>query len=173
MSNSFSAKVMSEILELFSMYTEEKGEKMIEDALQKGEKPTPPPIIPKTRHEDDPNCRVFYANENSQVGITAFYLHGGAYFMDITPSHWKLIEKIIKGADAQFIVPAYRLLPFATWKEAFDLVVPLYREFCEAHPEQKIVLMGDSAGGGLSLALTEQFKRDGIRCSRFLKQNLQ
>ena len=93
--------------------------------------------------------------------------------MDITPSHWKLIEKIIKGADAQFIVPAYRLLPFATWKEAFDLVVPLYREFCEAHPEQKIVLMGDSAGGGLSLALTEQFKRDGIRCSRFLKQNLQ
>lgn len=163
MKKSFSAKATSEILELFSAYMEKNGEKLIEDALRKGEKPTPQAKSPKTRYEDCQNGRVFYANEDSKSGITVFYLHGGAYFMDFARSHWRLIDTLVKEADAQVIAPAYRLLPFATWREAFDLVVPLYKEYREANPDQKVVLMGDSAGGGFSVALTEQFKADGIR----------
>ena len=163
MNKSFSAKMVSEVLELFSMYMDKNGEKLIEDALRKGEQPTPQPNKPQTRFEDFPNGRVFYANENNKSGITVFYLHGGAYFMDFTRAHWKLLDTLVEKADAQIIAPAYRLLPFATWKEAFELIVPLYREYCEAHPDQKIILMGDSAGGGLSAALAEQFKADGIR----------
>ena len=163
MSKSISARFTSEVLELFSMYMEKNSEKLIEDALRKGEEPSPPPLLPKTRFEDRPNGRVFYANEDSPSGITVFYLHGGAYFMDFALAHWKLMDRLVREADAQVIAPAYRLLPFATWQEAFDLVVPLYREYCEAHPERKVVLMGDSAGGGFSAALAEQFKAEGIR----------
>ena len=61
------------------------------------------------------------------------------------------------------IAPAYRLVPFGTCKEAFDLIVPVYKKYCEDHPEKKIIMMGDSAGGGLSLALTEYFKAEEIR----------
>ena len=163
MRKSISARFTSEVLELFSMYMEKNSEKLIEDALRKGEEPSPPPLLPKTRFEDRPNGRVFYANEDSPSGITVFYLHGGAYFMDFALAHWKLMDRLVREADAQVIAPAYRLLPFATWQEAFDLVVPLYREYCEAHPERKVVLMGDSAGGGFSAALAEQFKAEGIR----------
>lgn len=163
MTKSISAKVMSEVLELFSLYLDKNSEKLIADALLRGEKPTPPPLLLKTRFEDYPNGRVFYANEGSKSGITVFYLHGGAYFMDFTLSHWKLMDKLVREADVKLIAPAYRRLPFATWREAFDLAVPLYREYCEAHPDEKIILMGDSAGGGFSAALTEQFKADGIR----------
>ena len=162
MAKSKSAAVLSSVLELFSMYTEKNGKKLIEDAIIKGEKPTTPPKNLETRYEDLPNGRVFYANEDSKSGITVFYLHGGAYFMDITNAHWKLRKKLVDGANVRLIVPAYRLLPFATYREAFDLVVPLYREYREANPDQKVILMGDSAGGGLSLAVTEQFKADGI-----------
>ena len=162
MAKSKSAAVLSSVLELFSMYTEKNGKKLIEDAIIKGEKPTTPPKNLETRYEDLPNGRVFYANEDSKSGITVFYLHGGAYFMDITNAHWKLLKKLVDGANVRLIVPAYRLLPFATYREAFDLVVPLYREYREANPDQKVILMGDSAGGGLSLAVTEQFKADGI-----------
>ncbi len=49
MSKSISAKVMSEVLELFSMYMDKNGEKLIEDARKKGEQPSPPPLVPKTR----------------------------------------------------------------------------------------------------------------------------
>lgn len=163
MSKSFSAKVMSEIFELFSMYLDKNSEKMLEEARLKGEQPSQPPIVPKTRFEDRPNGRVFYANECSRSGITVFYIHGGAYFMDFSVNHWRMIDTIIREADAQVIAPAYRRVPFATWRDAFDLIAPLYREYCETHPDQKIILMGDSAGGGLSAALTEKFRDEGIR----------
>ena len=163
MNKSFSAKVVSDVLELFSMYMDKNGEKLIEDAMRKGEQPTPQPKIPKTRFEDHPNGRVFYANEDNKSGITVFYLHGGAYFMDFTRAHWRFLNTLVEEADAQVIAPAYRLLPFATWAEAFELIIPLYKEYCEAHPDQKIILMGDSAGGGLSLAITEQLKVDNVR----------
>ena len=162
MAKSNSAKLLSGVLELFSMYMEKNGEKMIADALARGETPTAPPKILETRVEDLADGRVFYVNEDSKSGITVFYLHGGAYFMDFTNAHWRFLKKLVDGADVQLIAPAYRLLPFATYREAFDLVVPLYREYRKAHPDRKIVLMGDSAGGGLSLAVTEQFKADGI-----------
>ncbi len=162
MSKSFSAKIMSDLLELFGMYTEKNSERMIAGALSKGEKPTPPPKNLKTRYEDNENGRVFYANEESSSRNTVFYIHGGAYFMDFTRPHWKLLEELIKEADVQVIAPAYRLVPFATYREAFDLIVPLYREYCETHPDKNLILMGDSAGGGLALALTEYFKAEGI-----------
>lgn len=163
MAKSTSAILLSGVLELFSMYTEKNSEKMIADALDKGETPTPPPKNLETRYEDLPNGRVFYANEDSKSGITLFYLHGGAYFMDFTNAHWTFLKKLVDGADVKLIAPAYRLVPFATYREAFDLVVPLYREYRENHPDQKVILMGDSAGGGLSVAVTEQLKADGIR----------
>ena len=162
MSKSFSAKVMSDMLELFGMYTEKNSERMIAGALSKGEKPTPPPKKPATRFEDSPNGRVFYANEESASRNTVFYLHGGAYFMDFTEPHWRLLDTVIRETDARVIAPAYRLVPFATWREAFDLIVPLYREYCGTHPGQRIILMGDSAGGGLALALTEHFRAEGM-----------
>ena len=158
MSKSFSAKVVSDLLELFGMYTEQNSERMIAGALRKGEKLTTPPLNIKTRFEDNQNGRVFYANEGSTSRNTVFYIHGGAYFMDFTRPHWRLLEKLIKETGAQVIAPAYRLVPFATYREAFDLIVPLYREYCETHPGKNIILMGDSAGGGLALALTEYFK---------------
>ncbi len=163
MSKSFSAKVMSDLLELFGMYTEKNSEQLLAGAQSKGEKPTPPPKDPQVRCEDSPMGRVFYANEESASRITVFYIHGGAYFMDFTRAHWKFLATLIRRADVQVIAPAYRLVPFATWREAYELIVPLYRDYCAAHPDQKIILMGDSAGGGLSLALAEHFRAEGIR----------
>lgn len=49
MAKSKSAKLLSEVLELFSMYTEKNGEKMIATALNKGETPTPPPKKPRDK----------------------------------------------------------------------------------------------------------------------------
>ena len=163
MGKSIGAKLTSDILELFSMFMDKNGDKLIENARKKGESFSPAPAIPRTRHEDNENGRIFYANEEAKSGITVFYIHGGAYFMDFTKAHWRLLEILIREADAQVIAPGYRMVPFATWREAFDLIVPLYSAYCEAHPDQKIILMGDSAGGGLSLALAEHFKAEGIR----------
>lgn len=163
MSKSISAELMSDILKLWSSHTKDNTEQMIADSLKEGEKPASSPIFMKTRYEDSENGRVFYVNEESQSNYIVFYIHGGAYYYDIVLPHWKMIEKIAKKTDAQVVVPTYRLVPFATYKEAYDLIVPLYKKYTEKYPNKKIILMGDSAGGGFSLALTEYFKSEGIR----------
>lgn len=90
-------------------------------------------------------------------------IHGGAYYYDFVTPHWRFIENLVNATNALGIAPAYRLLPFATYREAYDLIVPVYQHYCEQYPEKKIMMMGDSAGGGLSLALTEYYKSKGIR----------
>ncbi len=61
------------------------------------------------------------------------------------------------------IAPAYRLAPFGTYKEAFELILPVYKEYCTKYPDNKIIMMGDSAGAGLAVALAEYCKTEGIR----------
>ena len=154
---------MSGLLQFWPKLTAEESEQKMIEALKEGEKPSPPPENIITRYEDTENGRVFYANEKSVSRYTVFYIHGGAYRYDFLSSHWRFIEKLVKETNALVIAPGYRLAPYATYKEAFELIVPLYKKHCAEHPEKKIILMGDSAGGGLALALAEYFKAEGMR----------
>lgn len=162
MGKSMSAKVMSGLIRAIPKYTAEQSERRIRDALVKGEKPEEPPTNVATRYEDSVNGRVFYVNEKGMSRYTVFYIHGGAYRWGFLRPHWRFIERIAKETNALVIAPGYRLAPFATYKEAYDLIVPLYRQYREEHPEKKVIMMGDSAGGGLALALVEHFKEEGI-----------
>jgi len=163
MGKSISAKIFTTILQFWPKLSAEESEQKMLKALEKGEEPTPPPDNIITRYEDNENGRIFYVNEKGVSRYTVFYIHGGAYRYDFVPFHWQFIEKLVKETNALVIAPAYRLAPFATYREAFDLIIPLYKKYCAEHPEKKIILMGDSAGGGLSLALTEYFKSESIR----------
>lgn len=163
MSKSFSAKIMTTMLQFWPKLTAEESEEKMVEALKNGEKETLSPKNLVTRYEDSASGRVFYANEKSVSRYTVFYIHGGAYRYDIVQLHWDFLEKLIQETNALVIVPAYRLAPFATYQEAFDLIVPLYRKYCAENPEKKIIMMGDSAGGGLSLALAEYLKAEGMR----------
>ena len=163
MSKSLSAKIMSELLKFWPKLTAEETEHVLDKAMQREETKTPAPLTVKTRHEDTENGRIFYHNEKSKPQSVIFYIHGGAYFYDIIPPHWQLIEKVAKRTGAEFIVPAYRLVPYATYKEAYDLIVPLYKKVCREFRGAKIMLMGDSAGGGFCLALAEYFREEGLK----------
>ena len=161
MSRSIVAKGVSSILSLKPSYSEEKRNKEIESLLSRGERESIPTKLLKTRYVDSKNGRIFYANEKSDSNITIIYIHGGAYWVDFIPFHWAFIKKLIKKTNAKVIAPAYRLAPFGTYKDAFNLIVPIYEECIKTN--DKVILMGDSAGGGLALALSIHFKLNGIR----------
>ena len=163
-------KLRSIMAELFAIgfalkdkLTEEETEASLREVFEQGEAQTPAPKTVKTRYTEDENGRIFYANEESQSRYVVFYIHGGGYQHDFSPFHWLFMKNIIDRTDAVLIAPAYRLIPFATWKEAFVLILPVYREYAERYPDKKLILMGDSAGGGLALALAEQMKQDKLR----------
>ncbi len=163
MGRSLKAKSISGILSLKSKETSEYRKKQLNKVLSKGEKASSPSIILKTRFVDNQYGRMFYANEESKSNITVIYIHGGAYCTNFLPFHWSFLRKIVKNTDALIIAPGYRLVPFGTYKDAFNLIIPMYQEHIKKYPNNKIILMGDSAGGGLALSLAIYFKKNKIK----------
>lgn len=153
------ARCVSTIFRLRRKPTEAQAEAELKRIQQKGEKKSPMPKGLHAEYDKD----VFYVNKDSSSDHIVFYIHGGGYQHDFTPFHWRFIKKIVKHTDAAVIAPAYHLIPFGTCRDAFDLIVPLYKRYAVDEPDKKIILMGDSSGGGLALALAEYFQSEGIR----------
>lgn len=92
-------------------------------------------------------------NVNEKV---IFYLHGGSYVIETTYRHWKFLEDLVHDTKMNLILPDYPLTPKYTYKEVFEMIEPLYRETIKKVGREKVILMGDSAGGGMALALLEK-----------------
>lgn len=93
---------------------------------------------------------------------TLLYLHGGGYVACSPGTHRELIARIALATGARCYAPEYRLAPEHPFPGAIDDAVACYRALLAAgvRPEQLFV-SGDSAGGGLSLALMQRLREAG------------
>lgn len=96
-----------------------------------------------------------------EPGRRIFYLHGGSYTFEISPFHWRFLGELARSAPAHITVPIYPLAPETTAASTVSTVTDLLEQYLGAHPDERIVLMGDSAGGGMSLAVAEQLRDRG------------
>ena len=85
---------------------------------------------------------------------TILYLHGGGYIHDFAHQHWTYLTSIVEGSGATVIAPQYPLAPEHTWRDSFEQVVELARTVD--------VVMGDSAGGGYALAVSQSLATQGV-----------
>ncbi len=83
--------------------------------------------------------------------VTLLYLHGGGYFACSPRSHRPITRGLAQGGLRVF-APAYRLAPEHPYPAALEDAVAAYQGL-RASGARRIVLAGDSAGGGLALAL--------------------
>ena len=63
--------------------------------------------------------------------------------------------------NAEVVFPIYPLTPNHTWDETFALVTEVYTDMIH-DTEVPVVIMGDSAGGGLALAFCEYMGEIGM-----------
>ncbi len=94
---------------------------------------------------------------------TLFYCHGGGYINDFSYFHWRFLKQLRDRTGAAVVAPAYALAPWGTWAEAFRLILPALVRYAKDHAGRKLILMGDSAGGGLAAALALELARQGER----------
>lgn len=87
------------------------------------------------------------------------YLHGGSYVGELEKYHWNFFKDIIDDTSSTIVVPDYPLAPEHTYVEVFKIMEPLYKEMVsKIDKETEFIIMGDSAGAGLALAL---YQRNG------------
>ena len=97
------------------------------------------------------------------------YIHGGAYLNNFSSSHWAAMAEWAETTGCGIVTPNYPLLYSYTVKDAFPLMLQLYRQLQERFSAKRIIVMGDSAGGGFSLALAQELmKSDSLDLPRQL-----
>lgn len=101
--------------------------------------------------------------EDAVADRRMLYLHGGAYTAGSPRSHRPLVARLAVAARTRAIVADYRLGPEHRFPAAVDDAEAVYRAMLEAGvAPERIVVAGDSAGGGLTLALALRLKRRGL-----------
>jgi acetyl esterase/lipase len=81
------------------------------------------------------------------------YLHGGAYVAGNCDTHRSLASHIATAAGVRVLLPEYRLAPEHPFPAALDDALGIYRELLASGvATDDIVIAGDSAGGGLTMA---------------------
>lgn len=95
-------------------------------------------------------------------GAVVLYLHGGAYLAGSPRTHMPMLARLARLAQIEVIAPDYRLAPEHAFPAALEDAGAAWdalmaRGYCRS----RVVLGGDSAGGGLALALLARLCQRG------------
>jgi monoterpene epsilon-lactone hydrolase len=94
---------------------------------------------------------------------TILYLHGGGYVSCSPATHRPIIAALARGTPAQVFAPNYRLAPEHPYPAALDDAEHAYEWLLSLGiPSKAIAVAGDSAGGGLTLALLMRLRDQGV-----------
>lgn len=100
-----------------------------------------------------------YGFSTGAYGRAVLYLHGGAFTFGIFPEQVRFVDALAQALHAKVYLPAYPLAPKYSYKDTYAMIVGLYDEIlAEGKP---VYVMGDSAGGTLTLGLIDIIKRTG------------
>ncbi|QYJ74771.1 alpha/beta hydrolase [Shewanella sp. FJAT-52076] len=94
--------------------------------------------------------------------LAIFYVRGGGFCFKTPNAHGRFIADLCRELDADAYVPDYRLAPEHPFPAPLDDVLEGYQQFLSLW-SGPFVVMGDSAGGNLAMALLLQAKDMGLR----------
>lgn len=98
----------------------------------------------------------------TQPSGVVLYLHGGGYCFGSIALYHELAARIADASGAQVILPEYRLAPEHPFPAALEDALKVYHWLLDQdHPPDQLAVAGDSAGGGLALALTTSLRDAG------------
>lgn len=130
-------------------------EHMMERSIEEDERYKIPKMRYQTKVEskDMFNCQMIIFNSFKDSERLVIYLHGGIYVNEIKKTHISFCDRLAKKVNACVFAPIYPLAPNHTYEETYEIVEKLYKHLLTMNKE--IIIMGDSAGGGLSAAFCE------------------
>ncbi len=96
---------------------------------------------------------VIFSPKSGEAEKFMIYFHGGAYVDDPSPLHFHFIDSMLKHIPLTVYMPVYPKTPTYTATDLFPRMEKVMKDIMGREHEQMIIA-GDSAGGGLALAIT-------------------
>jgi len=91
------------------------------------------------------------------------YLHGGGYVIGSINTHRDLVSRLSRASGARGLALDYRLAPEHPFPAAVDDATAAYRWLLDSgFAPDKVVIGGDSAGGGLTIATLIALRDAGV-----------
>lgn len=102
-------------------------------------------------------------DQKSSKQKVILYIHGGAHIHQPLSFHWKFMDTLAQRLNAKIIVPIYPKAPKYNYQHTYPRLLNLYREILSSieNPDQ-LTVMGDSAGGNISLGLAHTLKMNNL-----------
>lgn len=116
-------------------------------------------VTTETLHGPDGGFTSYVVTpRGSTPSTTVLYVHGGGFVSPIDPFHVRYAARIARSLGARVVLPDYPLAPEHTWRDSHDALADDAGRWA-AHG--RLVLAGDSAGGGLALGLAQTLRDRG------------
>lgn len=101
--------------------------------------------------------------DTDDPGAAVLYLHGGAFICCGIRSHRQMVSRIAAASHARILNVGYRMIPRNPLFAAVDDGIDGYKWLLDqGHSADKIVMMGDSAGGFLTFMVAIEALRRGL-----------
>lgn len=98
------------------------------------------------------NMPLYVINENKNNHNTIIFFHGGAYTHQATRFHFEFIDLIAKNTNSTVYMPIYPKAPNFVCDDCYEILLGLYKNI---NIVGNLVIVGDSAGGGLALGFNK------------------
>ena len=101
--------------------------------------------------------------EGAEAGRTLLYFHGGGYIIGSPLSHRGMVSELATAMNATAYAMDYRMAPEVLFPAAVDDGLASYKALLEMGTDPaKIIIAGDSAGGGLTMATALSIREAGL-----------
>lgn len=105
---------------------------------------------------------AWFRPEGAAPGKAVLYLHGGGYVSGSIESYLMLCSSMARELGRDLLLPEYRLAPEHPFPAALEDALAAWRGLlASGFAPRDLVVAGDSAGGGLSLALVLSLRDSG------------
>ena len=138
--------------EAYADWLLEKKRQAPEKAVQ-----APDDLKCEIREDSVDGCQLFTLIPEETSDTVVIYLHGGAYVHNPNSFQWDFADRLARRAQVTVMIPIYPLAPKHTFEEAYAFLDDVY-----AHTGGRVILMGDSAGGGLAAGFCEHLSEKGL-----------
>lgn len=91
-------------------------------------------------------------------GRVVWYLHGGAYIFQASDFHWQTLDRLVQTTNATVIASIYPLAPNHQAAEVIPAMRSVYQAIVAETAPTNVYIAGDSAGGGLALAVAQDLR---------------